>query len=250
MLSYEERKAKLEMMNIYIPSNEQNILESGASLNRIMSTLSKKNLDFGIITSFRKSDEISLDKKQEKNDQLLKYIRSMLGDQKAYGTYRMIGHWKECSVPLQDGDTIKQCVLRGGVIQDTVEESWLIINDKYNPDFFDALRKSAREYNQDAFIARINGKFGLFGKDGSIWDEWPDFNKNTITVAWERLLNKQGYSELKNKRVHGKIHHFIFEGIMTPNPTNSSYMLFEAKNILWRETGSNNFQQILDILVE
>lgn len=226
---------------------EGQLLEAGASLNRIVSMLKRTNLDFGMITSFRDSEKIGLQKKQEQNDQLLKYIRSLLNNQTAYGAYRMIGHWKECSVTLPSEDkngktvTIDQCELYGGHLVDTLEETWLIVNDCHNPEFFDVLRKAAREYNQDAFIARIGDNFGLFSKGGQQWNTFGEVSEDTITTGFEKLVSIQGYSQTKRERIRGgdgnkTLHHFIFEGIVIPNESNSSRMLFSAMNILYKPT--------------
>jgi hypothetical protein len=130
--------------------------------------------------------------------------------------------------------------LYGGKIIATVEETWLILNDLRNPEFFDVLRTAAREFNQDAFIARIDGNFGLFSKGGDQWTTYGDVSEETLTSSFAELIGIQGYSELKKKRTHGQLYNLVFKenfefaGIVIPNDNISSKMLFEAMNIIYK----------------
>lgn len=222
------------------------VLESGASLARVMDKLNS-DIEFGLITAFRKYDEegnkVPLKEKQKWNNELIKFFREHLGKTSSYGAYRMVGHWKECSVTLPDGVKISACSEHGGQIEDSLEETWLILNDTKSKYFFEALQATAEKYNQDGFIARVNGEFGLFGKDGDKWADFEKVNEKSLSDSFKRIVNLQGYSELKKKRTKGKLHNIIFDevvsesiefsGINVPDCTNSSHMIYTAMNILY-----------------
>lgn len=210
---------------------ERTLLEAGASLSRIMSKLTD-DVDFVIITAFRKNYPYKTN--QQRNNNLLREFRSMLGDNKAYGAYRLVGHWKECSVVLPDGVSIDQCVVYGGEINNALEEVWLVLNDKNNDKFFDTALKMAKKYDQDAIIAHINDDFGLFGKDGSKWESFGKVSKSSLSYGFKKIVELQGYTEVAKMRKKGRLANIVFEGISIPNPTNSSNMLFNAINILWK----------------
>jgi len=224
---------------------ERCILESGASLSRVMSKLKDESVDFCIITAFRKyenGEKVSIKTNQTKNNQLLKDVRSKLG--KGYGAYRLVGHWKECSVELPDDINISQCSSYGGRIEDSLEESWLILNQPSTDLFFGVMQQIAKKYKQDAFVARIDGDFGLYGKDGSKWENFGKVSNDSISSSFKKVIGLQGYSELKKKRIKGDVHNIIFDklteninflGISVPNATNSSGMLYKSMNILWKE---------------
>jgi len=209
---------------------ERTLLEAGASLSRIMKQLTSDK-DFVMITAFRKEHPYKVN--QKRNNSLLREFRSQLGTQKDFGAYRLIGHWKECSVVLPDGVTIDKCLEYGGTITNTIEEVWMILNDSNNPNFFDAAIKMVKKYDQDAIVARVNGNFGLFGKDGMKWESFGQVTKNTLSYGFNRIVGIQGYTEVAKMRKRGRITNIVFEGITIPNPTNSSHMLYKSMNILW-----------------
>jgi len=226
---------------------ERKILESGASIKRVMSKLKDITVDFGMITSFRKYDDknnkVSLKVNQANNNKLLRTLRSKLGDNKGYGAYRLIGHWKECSIDLPDGTNISKCVSFGGKVESVLEESWLILNQPKSDNFFNVLQSMAKQFNQDAFISRVNGDFGLFGKDGNKWESYGNLTDKSISKGFKDIIGLQGYSELKKKRSHGDIQNIIFssiseniefDGISVPNDHNASYMLYKYMNLLWK----------------
>src|SRR5574343_237213 len=102
-------------------------------LSRVYNRL-KGNVEFGIISAFRKFDnngkKIELKENQKRNNQLLKDLRSILGNQKAYGSFRFIGHWKECSVRIPEDGKLSECESLGGEISNALEETWCILNDQ------------------------------------------------------------------------------------------------------------------------
>ena len=209
---------------------ERTLLESGASLSRILSKL-KGDDDFVMITAFRKNNTYK--QNQQNNNSLIKSLRQKLGNIKAYGAYRLVGHWKECSVELPDNITIDKCSEYDGKIQDTLEESWLILNDQKNPKFFDVTLEMARKYKQDAIVARIGKDFGLFGKNGKKWEDFGAISGKSIDYGFNRIIGLQGFTELKKTRNKGRIINIILEGISIPNPSNSSNKLYKAMNLLY-----------------
>lgn len=224
---------------------ERKVLEAGASLSRVMSKLKGDGVEFGVITAFRKYENdkrVPLKVNQGKNNELLRYFRGRMG-QKGYGAYRLVGHWKECSVELPDGVNISQCSAHGGKVEDSLEETWLIINDPQSDQFFDVLVEAARKYGQDAFVAKVGDKFGLFGKDGTQWESYGTLSNDSISSSFKKVIGLQGYSELKKKRVRGDVHNIVFDtikeniefiGISVPNDTNSSLMLYKSMGIYWK----------------
>jgi len=215
----------------YLENSIGQIDESGAGITRVLKRL-EDNTDFAIVTAFRGSNT----RKQNiaNNNKLIKDIRAELGQQ--VGAYKLVGHWKECSVPLEKGETIKDCK---GKITNALEESWMVIRpDLISLDRFEnAIKKVAKKYDQDAYIIRKNGKLTLNGKDGEVWDDLGKANKDSISTGFERIVDIQGYSELKKDRVHGKTRHIIFEDfqvdLIVPKDNNFSKMLFEKANILY-----------------
>lgn len=203
--------------------------ESGAGISRVLKTL-ENNADFLIITAFRGSN--TKKENQKANNELIKYIRSEFGNKA--GAYKLVGHWKECSEPLEDGQKISDCK---GTIKDSLEESWLIARPKdvTKEDFFSTAKKTAKKYNQDAFVIRQNGVLTLNGKDGETWADLGKANKKSLSTGFSRVIDVQGYSELKKTRKSGRNINIIFEelSIMIPKGNNSSKQLFSVANILY-----------------
>jgi hypothetical protein len=214
----------------YINEYDYGVLdESGAGIKRVMSKL-EENKDFIMITAFRQKYGAKENKKR--NNQLIKDIRSALGEKA--GAYKMVGHWKECSEPLKDGETIKDCK---GKIENALEETWLIMKpDSVPSDKFDkTAQKMARKYDQDAYVIRQDGEVYLKGKDGSKWADLGKANEKSLKKGFAAVADIQGYSELKKDRVHGRVNNIVFEsfGIMVPKDTNSSKMLFKYAGFLY-----------------
>ncbi len=203
--------------------------ESGAGITRVLQKLEEDN-DFLVITAFRGNK--SFKENQKANNDLIKSIRSDLG--KKSGAYKLVGHWKECSIPLKDKEKISACK---GTIKDTLEESWLIIRPSdIDPKlFFNTAKDISKKYNQDAFVIRIDGKLTLNGKDGTEWEDLGKADKKSLSNGFSRILDVQGYSELKKNRGKGRSLNIIFEdiNIKIPNDSNSSRQLFNSANILY-----------------
>jgi hypothetical protein len=208
--------------------------ESGAGINRVISTLDS-GVDFAMITASRGSN--SNKENRANNNKLIKEIRSDLHQK--VGAYKLIGHLKECSEPLKDNETIKDCK---GNITNALEETWLVIkpNDVSSEDFEKAIQNAAKKYNQDAYVIRREGKLELKGKDGSSWGNLGKANKDSLSKGFEKVLGVQGYSELAKDRKHGRVNNIVFESyesfdisIAIPDDTNSSHQLFNTANILY-----------------
>jgi hypothetical protein len=215
---------------------KQYISECIGKINEAGFTRVLKNMqdggDFAIITASRGSNTTKENIKR--NNQLIHDLRDELGQK--LGAYKIVGHWKECSVPLKDGEKIKDC--KGSIIN-ALEESWWVPKpeDISSEDFEKAIQNMAKKYDQDAYVIRKNGKLTLNGKDGSIWQDLGKADKNSVAVGLKRLLDKQGYSELKKDRQHGKNRNIIFEDFkietIKPKDSNSSKALFEYGKILY-----------------
>jgi len=203
--------------------------ESGAGISRVLQQLDS-DVDFAMITAFR--GDKSKKTNTSNNNALIQNIRKDLV--KNVGAYKIVGHWKECTVPLKDGETIKDCK---GSVENALESTWLIIKpDNISSDRFEnAIKKQAKKYNQDAYVIRKNGKLTLNGKDGEVWDDLGKVNKKSLSTGFSRILDTQGYSELEKDRKHGKNRNIIFEDIYTikPKNQNSSKSLFSHSNILY-----------------
>lgn len=203
--------------------------ESGAGLARVLQKL-ESGVDFLFITAFRGSKSIKDNLKE--NNKLIQAIRAELS--KKVGAYKMVGHWKECSVPLKDGEKIEDCK---GSIQNALEETWLILkpNDVQSEDFNTLAQKIAKKYHQDAYVIRMNNKLTLNGKDGTVWEDLGKASKDSLSNGFKKILQTQGYSELKKLRTKGRSENIVFEGIklIVPKDNNMSKMLFVAANILY-----------------
>jgi hypothetical protein len=205
--------------------------ESGAGIKRVMSTLDS-GVDFAMITASRGSNSPKVNRAN--NNKLIKEIRKELHQK--VGAYKLIGHWKECSEPLKDGEKIKDCK---GKIINALEETWLIIkpDDVSSEDFEKAIRNAAKKYQQDAYVIRREGKLELKGKDGTVWADLGKANKDSLSKGFEKVLGVQGYSELAKDRKHGRVNNIVFEdfniGVVVPDDTNSSKQLFNAANFLY-----------------
>jgi hypothetical protein len=203
--------------------------ESGAGISRVLKTLDS-GVDFLIITAFRGTS--SKKENTQNNNKLIKYIRSEYGTK--IGAYKLVGHWKECSEPLKDNEKISDCK---GQITDTLEESWLIVKpDDFNSeDFLKIAIKSATKYNQDAFIIRKDGKLTINGKDGTVWEDLGKANKKSLSQGFSKIVDVQGFSELKKNRGKGRSANIVFESlnIVIPKEQNSSKELFTRANILY-----------------
>lgn len=209
-----------------------------ASISRIVSKIKDPTVEFVIITAFRSGNTLSVN--QNKTHQLLKDFRNILENEKSYGAYRLIGHWKECSVEIPSGKNISDCSSLGGHVVDSIEESWLILNDAItsSEDFFMAAQTMAGKYNQDAFIARTNNKkFGLYGKDGSEWATFGNISDTSFTTGLTTLIGRQGYSEIKKVRGAGRLFNIVMEsiefGVHVPYYSGSQYRAFNYNNILY-----------------
>lgn len=216
-----------------------------AGLSRVMKTL-KGDIEFGIISAFRKFDSngnpILLKENQKRNNNLLKDLRQILGDTKAFGSFRLIGHWKECSVVLPKGSKLSDCEKLGGKLTNALEETWCVINDKKDPHFFEALSQVAKKYDQDGFLYRGNNKFGFFSKYGEQWDDFKEVNDETIKRGLEAVMNIQGYSENRNTRQRGRLENIVFTStnesldiyLSIPDGNIASYQLYSTMGILWK----------------
>lgn len=203
--------------------------ESGAGIARVLKMLDD-NKDFLMITASRGNK--TRKENQKNNNNLISYIRKELGMK--VGAYKLVGHWKECSEPLDDGETLADC--KGG-ISDTLEESWLIIKpDDISGDLFrDIANKVAKKYNQDAYVIRKDGKLTLNSKNGDEWIDLGKANRSSLSTGFVRISGIQGYSELKKVRNSGRVQNIVFENIYlsVPKDTNFSKMIFKEMSILY-----------------
>jgi hypothetical protein len=223
------KENKMTTFKQYITDGIGEINEAGIS--RVLKTL-EDGVDFAIITAFRGSKTTKENLKD--NNQLIKDIRGELGQK--VGAYKIVGHWKECSEPLEDGETIKDCK---GKIVNALEESWLIPKPQNieTQRFENVIQKAARKYDQDGYVIRKNGKLTVNGKDGTVWDDLGKADKKSISTGYQRILDQQGYSELKKDRVKGKSRNIIFENfriaVVNPKDSNISRTLFKKGGFLY-----------------
>lgn len=148
----------------------------------------------------------------------------------------MIGHWKECSKTLDKDQNISDCEKIGGKLDDALELTWAFPkpDDVDSKDFFKIAIHLAKKYEQDVFIAKIDGDLGLFGKDGSRWEKWGNVSEKSISRGFSRIASIQGFSQTKKDRDKGLVRNIIFESINVsiPEDNNSSKQLFESIGIL------------------
>ena len=217
------------------------LLESGASMSRVLKKLDEGH-DFVVITAFRNTDKkgnkLSIKDNRGANKALLGEFRTLAKNKKS-GAYKLVGHWKECSVELPDGESISSCSLHGGTIIDAIEESWLILRhpETDRDDFKNAATTLAKKYNQDGYVARLGEVFAVFGKNGEV--DFPFATKPTkksMTTALSRVAELQGYSELSKWNKSGRTGAIIFEDwrIAVPHLTNSEFASFHYNNLLWK----------------
>lgn len=203
--------------------------ESGAGMSRVLRMLDD-NKDFLMITAFR--GDKTRKENQKNNSDLISYIRKEIGMK--VGAYKLVGHWKECSKPLMDGETLADCK---GSIQDTLEESWLIVKpDDISGDLFrDIANKVAKKYNQDAYVIRKDGKLTLNSKNGDEWVDLGKANRDSLSTGFVGISGIQGYSELKKVRNSGRVQNIVFENIYlsVPKDNNFSKMIFKEMSILY-----------------
>lgn len=203
--------------------------ESGAGMSRVLKMLDSGK-DFIMITTSRGNK--STKENQKNNNKLIKYIRDKIGMK--VGAYKLVGHWKECSETLGDGENISDCK---GTITDTLEESWLIVKPDDIPSnvFLDIANNVATKYNQDAYVIRKEGKLTLNSKNGDEWANLGNANRNSLTTGFGKIMGLQGYTELKKVRNTGRLQNIVFEGIYLSVPKNSNFskMMFKELNILY-----------------
>ena len=209
--------------------------ESGAGIKRVLKTIQDKN--FLLISGFRQNN--STKENIQRNNKMIQEIREELGTEKS-GAYKLVGHWKECSVPLGDGETIKDCSKKGGSIQNALEESWLIPSDESPETLKKIGSKYAKKYDQDGFIVGDDKGVHLYGKDGSKWETWNKITQDTLSKGFSKVVGQQGYTELKKDRVHGRVQNLVFEEfedfkmyLSIPKDNNSSKMVFKYQDILF-----------------
>jgi len=213
----------------YLIEQYGQIDESGAGLSRVLNKLNSES-DFLFITAFRNTNTTK--KNIQDNNALIKSIRDEIKEK--IGAYKIVGHWKECSKPLEDKLTIKDCK---GKIINALEETWLIIKpSNISSDDFDELaQKMSKKYDQDAYIIRKNEKLTLNGKDGTVWEDLGKTSYDSLSSGFQKIIDKQGYSELKKLRRKGRVQNIVFEGLYSiiPKDNNMSKMLFKKANILY-----------------
>lgn len=190
------------------------VIAAGAGLSRVLRAI-ESDSDFVIITPFRGVNSFSQNVSAFKA--LPKRVRQVL-DEPKIGGYWLIGHWTECSIDLQEGQTSDQCVALGGKLQHSLEYSWLFVRPEYvsQAEWQAAFSKIAKEYKQDAFVSRVNGKTSVVaGSDGSVWESLSTVGAIEGTLeklAWLRANRAgYGYTELKKLREKGRIQPIVFE---------------------------------------
>lgn len=197
-----------------LEGSPHSVVASGAGLSRVLRAI-ESNSDFVIITPFRGVNSFSQNVSAFKA--LPKRVRQILNEPKI-GGYWLIGHWTECSVDLEEGQTSDQCVALGGKLQHSLEYSWLFVRPQYVPqkEWLAAFSKIAKEYKQDAFVSRSDGKTAVVaGSDGTVWESLSTVGAIEGTLeklAWLRANRAgYGYTELKKLRDNGRIQPIVFE---------------------------------------
>ena len=224
LLSVEQFLKLNTIKHIFERECEGTLDEAGAGLSRILKQL-ESGKDFIMISASR--GNYSTKENNKRNNALLSEFRKKLG-----GAYKLVGHWKECSIALKDGETIKDCK---GQVSNTLEQSLLFIklDDLDSKEFNSIAQSISKKYEQDAYVIRLNDKLTLNGKDGTEWTDLGKANKDSFSQGFSRIVNTQGYTELSKLRRKGRVNNIIFEDICTvvPKDNNSSRQLFEAIGI-------------------
>ncbi len=197
---------------------------SEATFNRILSVLNNPKINFVIISY---------------NLEILKDIRDKYSKQ--IGAYKLVGHWKECSIPLEDDfdnleNLTKACLKQDGHIQDSLEESLFIRFDKgITSDILSFICSLAKKYKQEAFITRINGKLKLYSSNCDVFYTFSTASGyDALATSYKALLNKQVYSQWKNDRAHGKTRSLVLERFYGITPTtNFGKMAFKSAHLLY-----------------
>lgn len=212
----------------FVEENIVGTIDESAGLSRILQKL-KEDIPFLSISAFRKDKKLQQNRKD--NNSLMETIRKEFGN---IGAYKMIGHWKECSVPLKDGEKISDCK---GTVTDTLEESWLIPfpKDTDVEKINSVAQKLSKKYFQDGYIIREKTDVLMKNKFGEVWDNLGKADENSFKTGFKKMKDMQGYSELKKKRRKGTLINIVFEDvyIVIPKPCNSSKMIFNKRNILY-----------------
>lgn len=203
-----------------------NINEAGSNLQRVISQA--KDKDFIIITASRA--KFSRSENAKRNNELLKSLRIALGTK--IGAYKIVGHWKEAAEPLEPGQTFDDYT---GPITNALEDSWLIVkpDDISIEDLDNQAQILAKKYDQDAYVFKSDNSIFLKGKDGDVWNNLGSVSTDSVSRGFEKILNTQGYSELKKLRDKGRIQNIVFENLFIASPKDniSSKQLFETNNI-------------------
>lgn len=132
----------------------------------------------------------------------------------------MIGHWTECSVELDEHETLKDCDLKGGKLISSAERTWFIIKpETVNPkDFFDVTLSLSEKYDQSAFIAKLGSTCGVYnGENGSLLETIFNLDESVVSNALENIIilrqNKRfgyGWSVLTKLRSKGRLQNIVF----------------------------------------
>lgn len=210
---------------------------SETTFNRILSTLNNSKKDFLIISAFK----LSLSRKQaiKMNIDILNALRDRYTKQ--VGAYKLVGHWKECSLPVEGDlnsleDFKQDCLKQGGHIVDSLEESLFIRFYKgISSEILSFVCSLAKKYKQEAFIVRINGKIKLYNVNcNTLYTFRTSIGYDALVTSFKALLNKQGYSQWKDDRKKGKVRSIVFEGFYGVSPTtNFGKMAFKYSHLFY-----------------
>jgi hypothetical protein len=177
---------------------------SGAGIARILDRINS-NVDFLMITNFRAADwvdGVNVPRTKTQNDQAFskmpRQLREILGTNKV-GAYWMVGHWTE-----KDKNT--------GAITDNLEYSWLFTKDDpgvTDEEWMAAAKELTQQYEQIAFIIRLNGEISQRSDNGEIQRLLT--SSRAVEDAWANLAQLRaemdddpdkpyGYSEIRKVR--------------------------------------------------
>jgi len=204
-----------------------------ATFNRILDVINNDKIDFIIMSGFK--PWFSKKENLKRNNEILKSLRNVFG--KEIGAYKFVGHWKECSIEIDDYKDMKdlqdKCIKQGGKIVDSLEESLLIRFDNgINNDIFEEILKIVKQFQQEAFVMRRDGQTGLYGNDGSEYLTFKNKGNDLLQSSFKVLLDKQGYSQWKDDRKKGKNRNIVFEFYKVEAKTNFGKQLFRELNLL------------------
>ena len=162
---------------------------SAANLARILLRIGTED-DLCLMTSF---NALNTPRENHNNfDSIPNHVRSLV-QSKEIEAYWLVGHWTDDSVLCRQAPPVAPDV---GTSMDRLEYSWLLVNRNRNvhqSDWLLAATLLASEYEQHAFLIRLNGETTLRSMDGGVW-ETIDSDESTVST-WATLARLRARAE-------------------------------------------------------